>query len=168
MPVPAYMTINGLHQGLISAGALGEASAGNAGQAMFENQILVQAIEHGIVVPGGVKAGRRKHQPFVITKAIDKSSPLLNTALCCEEILNCRVDFYRPAAKGAGLEHFYSVELTEAVIKGIEFVMPHCQELATGHFTQLERVHFAYRGITWRHEACHTIGHDEWQEGRPS
>lgn len=168
MPVPAYLTIHGTYQGLISAGALGAESAGAGRQSGFEDQILVQAINHGIVVPGGVKAGRRKHQPFIVTKALDKSSPLLNIALCNAEILSCRVAFYRPAAEGAGLEHFYSLELKDAIIKGIEFVMPHCQELTTAHFTQLERVHFAYRHITWRHEIGHTMGYDEWQEGSPS
>lgn len=162
MPHPAYMTIQGTQQGLITAGALGEQSMGNAWRQGHEDQILVQAINHAIMVPGGAREGHRKHKPLIITKAIDKSSPLIYAALSNgEPLTKCTLDFYRNAAVG-GEELFYSVEIKEALIVGVEMIMPHCQELATAHFTQLERVHFAYQVIRWRHKIAGTVAYDEW------
>ena len=58
MPTPGYLTIKGNAQGLISAGALGKESLSNAWQQGREDQILVQALSHGIFVPNGSKRGR--------------------------------------------------------------------------------------------------------------
>lgn len=164
MPSPAYMTIHGTQQGLITAGALGKDSVGNAWQLGHEDQILVQAYDHGVVIPGGV-TGRRMHKPLIITKAVDKSSPLLfNAAANGEAIKTCRLDLYRPAGNGVQ-EHFYTIELKGAVIVAFNVTMPHCQNLSTAHFTQLETVHFAYQTIVCRHEIGKTSGYDEWHAG---
>jgi type VI secretion system secreted protein Hcp len=101
MPTPAFMTLRGATQGLISAGAFTEASVGNIYQLGREDQIMIQALSHGIFVPKGSGSGRRMHKPLIITKAIDKSSPLINNALCSGELLNsCCVEWYRTAAQG--------------------------------------------------------------------
>jgi type VI secretion system secreted protein Hcp len=164
MPTPAYMTIKGNTQGLITAGALTRESVGNGWQLGREDQILVQALSHGIVVPGGAQSGRRMHKPLIITKVIDKSSPLINNALCSGEVLStCRVEWYRTSDHGTQ-EHFYTMELKDAVIIGAEVLMPHCQDLDKAHLTQLERVHFSCRAISWRHEISKTMGFDEWQD----
>ncbi|WP_232253854.1 type VI secretion system tube protein TssD [Pseudomonas glycinae] len=75
MPTPAFMTIHGSRQGLISAGAFTEPSVGNSYQNGREDKIMVQAFSHGILLPKGAGAGRRMHKPLVITKTIDKASP---------------------------------------------------------------------------------------------
>jgi type VI secretion system secreted protein Hcp len=56
------------------------------------------------------------------------------------------------------------MELEDAVIIGAEILMPHCQDPGTAHLTQLEKIHFSYRRITWRHEISRTMGSDEWSE----
>nr|WP_314485297.1 Hcp family type VI secretion system effector [uncultured Pseudomonas sp.] len=163
MPTPAYLTLVGKSQGLISAGALGKESIGTAWQMGREDQIMIQALSHGIAVPGGAKASQRMHKPLIITKVIDKSSPLINIALCNAEMLTtCRVEWYRPAGS-AGLEHFYTMELGDAVIVGVDIALPHCQNMDTAQFTQMETVQFAYQTITWRHEVAGTSGYDFWQ-----
>ncbi|UWF50006.1 Hcp family type VI secretion system effector [Pseudomonas sp. N3-W] len=162
MPTPAFMTLQGERQGLISAGAFTEASVGNTYQSGREDQIMIQAFSHGIFVPKGPGAGRRMHKPLIITKAIDKATPLINIALCSGELLSlCRIECYRTSAQGMQ-EHFYTMELEGAVIVGAEIVMPHCQDPATSHLTQLEKVHFSYQRITWKHEISRTMGSDEW------
>lgn len=163
MPTPAFMTITGTDQGLITAGALSEKSVGFDWPPQHRDKILVQAITHSIVMPANVGAGRRMHKPFVITKNIDKSSPQLNIAMCNRELLKqCRLELYRTAANGAH-EHFYTIELDDATIVGVDLVMPQCQDPANAHYTQFERVHFAYRCITWKHETGETTGMDNWQ-----
>ena len=162
MPTPAFMTLHGEHQGLISAGAFTEASVGNTYQKGREDQIMIQALTHGIFVPKGSGAGRRMHKPLIVTKAIDKATPLINNALCSGELLKiCRVEWYRSSAQGIQ-EHFYTMELEDAVIIGAEVLMPHCQDPGTAHLTQVEKVHFSYRRINWRHEVSRTMGSDEW------
>lgn len=162
MPLPAYMTIKGTRQGLISAGALGEESVGAGWQQDHQDQILVQAINHGIAVPAGAQNNKRMHRPLIITKAIDKSSPLLNNALSNgEPLTTCRIEIYRPTGQG-GNQHFYTVEINDAVIIGIDFIMPNCLESNAQQYTQLEKIHFAYQTINWRHEIAGTLGYDEW------
>jgi type VI secretion system secreted protein Hcp len=164
MPTPAYLTIKGSRQGLISAGAMTDASVGNLWQLGHEDQILVQGVEHRFMVPKGGTAGKRMHSPMIITKMIDKSSPLIFNALCTGESLGiCRLDYYRTSSHGTQ-ENYYTVELEDALIVGIEEIMPHCQDLSTAHFMPQETVHIAYRRITKRHEVCRTMGADEWQE----
>ena len=163
MPIPAFMTLHGSRQGLISAGAFTEASVGNSYQSGREDKIMIQALSHGILVPKNAGAGRRMHKPLIVTKTIDKASPLINTALCSGELLSqCRVEWFRTSAQGVQ-EHFYTMELEDAVIVGAEILMPHCQDPGTSHLTQLEKIHFSYRRIYWRHEVSRTMGSDEWQ-----
>ncbi|MFJ2281880.1 Hcp family type VI secretion system effector [Pseudomonas sp. NPDC087803] len=163
MPSPAFMTIHGSRQGLISAGAFTEESVGNTYQKGREDKIMVQALSHGIFLPKGQGAGRRMHKPLIITKALDKASPLIEVAMCSGELLSqCRVEFYRTSAQGVQ-EHFYTIELEGALIVGAEVLMPHCLDSAMSHFTQLEKVHFSYQRIYWRHEVSRTMGSDEWQ-----
>lgn len=123
MPTPAFMTLHGERQGLISAGAFTEASVGNTYQLGREDQIMIQALSHGIFVPKGSGAGRRMHKPLIITKTIDKATPLINNALCSGELLKvCRVEWYRTSAQGTQ-EHFYTMELEDALIIGAEVLM---------------------------------------------
>lgn len=164
MPTPAYLTIKGSRQGLISAGAMTDGSIGNLWQRGHEDQILVQSLDHRVMVPRGMSSGKRMHSPYVITKTIDKSSPLIFNALCTGEPLDiCRLDYYRTSSHGTQENH-YTIELEDAVIVGVEEVMPHCQDLSTAHFTVLETIHIAYRRITKRHEVCRTMCSDEWRE----
>lgn len=170
MSTPAFMTIEGTQQGLITKGALTQDSIGSAWQETHKDKIQVQAISHAIVASAGASAGsvRRMHKPLIITKALDKSSPLLNNAVCTGEPLKeCRLEMYRSNSTGT-LELFYTIDLKDAVITGMDLIMPHCQDPASASYTQFERVHFAYKCISWKHEAGQTIGLDVWSGTEPS
>lgn len=164
MPIPCYLTIKGKTQGLISAGALSEDSVGAAWKRGHEDQILVQSFEHGIAVPGGAGSGHRMHKPLIILKDIDKSSPLINAALCDGEVLTlCRLEFFRLAATGE--VHFYTMELKNAVIIGADAYMHDCRDPKFAHSSPMEKVRFTYQEITWKHETGRTIASDEWRSG---
>lgn len=164
MPTPAYLTLVGTKQGLISGGANTEDSIGNIWQTGREDQILVQAVSHGLSLHNGKADGLRMHRPLTITKTLDKSSPLINAALCSGEVLKtCQLDWYRTSSSG-GLEHFYTIELDDAVITDVELIMPHCQDAAAENYTQLERVQLSYRTITWTHEISRTMASDTWRD----
>lgn len=168
MPTPAYLHIEGERQGLITAGAFTEASVGNIFVEGHEDQVLVQAIGHAMNLPtdpqSGQPSGQRVHQPFTITKVLDKSSPLICTAMTTGEKLKiCELRIYRTSVSGVQ-EHFYTIKLKDAVIVAYYLMSPHAQDATTAHLTQLEVVSFSYRAIEWTHECCGTTGGDDWRK----
>ena len=99
----------------------------------------------------------------MITKVFEKSSPLLFTALTTgERLTKCRLEWYRTSAEGTQ-EHYFTIELEDAIIVDINSTMPNCQDPAQSHFTHLEDVYFTYRKIPWTHEVSRTSGSDDWR-----
>lgn len=167
MPTPAYMTIEGELQGLITAGNFTEPSVGNIYQEGHEDQVLVEAFKHNIILPrdpqSGQPTGQRVHQPVVITKVFDKCSPLLYSALTSgERMTKCVIEWWRTSGTGQQ-EHYFTIELEDAIIVDIKAYMPNCQDPGQAHFTHLEDVAFTYRKITWTHVVSGTSGHDDWR-----
>ena len=72
----AYLTLKGQKQGQIK---------GSVTKKGREGKIEIISLSHEIVSPrdaaSGQANGKRQHKPFVITKELDKASPLLNTML---------------------------------------------------------------------------------------
>jgi len=142
-------------------------SVGNIFQEGHEDQILVQAFQHQVIIPrdpqSGQPTGQRVHKPLMITKVFDKSSPLIFNALTSGERLNkCRLEWYRTSSTGTQ-EHYYTIELEDAVIVDVQSRMPNCQDPNMSHFTHLEDVYFTYRKIVWTHEVSGTSGSDDWR-----
>jgi len=167
MPTPAYMTIQGRTQGNITQAAFTEDSVGNIWQEGHEDEVLVQAFKHSVMIPrdpqSGQPSGQRTHRPVTVTKIFDKASPLLYNALCSGELLpTVEIKWYRTAASGAQ-EHYFTIKLEDAVIVDIQGYMPNCQDPANEAFTHLEDVSFSYRKITWNHEVAGTSGSDDWR-----
>lgn len=170
MPTPAYLSLEGTNQGAITQGTFTEESVGNIYQEGHEDEILVQAFSHTVTIPrdpqSGQPTGQRVHQPLKITKVFDKCSPLLYTALTSgERLTKCQVKFYRTSADGQQ-EHYFTIELEDAIIVDIKAYMPNCQDPGQAHFTHLEDVSFTYRKITWTHEVGGTSGSDDWRAPR--
>src|SRR5690606_41480088 len=92
MPTPAYLSLEGTKQGLITAGTFPEDSVGNLFQEGHEDQVLVQAFDHQVIIPrdpqSGQPTGQRVHKPLMITHVFDKSAPLLVSALTSDERMN--------------------------------------------------------------------------------
>ncbi|KTC20275.1 hypothetical protein AO390_26970 [Pseudomonas marginalis ICMP 11289] len=148
MATPAYMSITGTKQGLITAGAFTADSVGNTYQEGHEDQVMVQGFSHEVIIPrdpqSGQPTGQRVHKPVKITKVFDKSSPLLLAALTSGERLT-------------------EITIEDAIIVDIKDYMHNCQDPANAHFTHLEDVEFTYRKITWTHEVSGTSGSDDWR-----
>jgi type VI secretion system secreted protein Hcp len=167
MPTPAYMSIEGTTQGLITANAFTADSVGNIYQEGHEDQVLVQAFRHEVIIPrdpqSGQPTGPRVHHPVIITKVFDKSSPLLFEALTSGEVLTkVEIKWYRTSMAGKQ-EHYFTHILTDAVIVDIDSSMPNCQDPGKAHFTHLEDVAMTYRKIEWTHEVAGTSGSDDWR-----
>ena len=170
MPTPAFMSIEGVKQGNITKGAFTEASVGNTYVEGREDEFMVQAFDHLITIPrdrqSGQPTGQRVHEPITITKVFDKSSPLIYNALTSgEKLTQCKIKWYRTSISGTQ-EHYFSIDLEDAIIVFVKAGMPNCQDPGKSHFTHLEDVSFAYRKIAWIHEAGGTQGMDDWRASK--
>ena len=169
MQNPMYITINGKKQGLITSGAFTQASIGNSWQEGHTDQSIVKGYSHNITIPrdplSGQPSGQRVHSPLVITKLLDKASPLLASALVDGETLSSVIiDKYRTNADGK-LELFYKVELEEALVLDITPDAPHTFGEMEKDVAPLEHVSFSYRKITWTHVIAGTSAEDDWRKG---
>jgi len=168
MPTPCYLSIEGKVQGNITAGAFTAESVGNIFVEGHEDEMLVQEIEHTVMVPtdrqSGQPTGQRRHKPFVATVTPNKSVPLLYNSLTTGELLTkVSVNWYRTSIEGKQ-EHFFTILLTDAVIVDIVCDMPHCLDASSENYTQILDVAFSYRKIEWIHEVSGTTGYDDWRK----
>jgi type VI secretion system Hcp family effector len=154
-----YMTITGNAQGLISAGCSTQDSVGNKYQAAHTDEIMVLSYSHNMANIGNIN--RSTHSPINITKAVDKSSPLLAQALSNREEINCTISFYRVSSAG-GQEKFYSVSINGGVITDLTLEMPHV--ILQNDAEPQEQLAIRYRDITWTHHIAKTAGYRSWGE----
>ncbi|MCF5707322.1 type VI secretion system tube protein Hcp [Pseudomonas syringae] len=152
-----YMTIIGKVQGRISDGCSTPASMGNKCQIAHLDEIMVLSFTHNMANIGNIK--HATHRPIVITKNVDKSSPLLSQALANREPVDCKIDFYRTSPGGAQ-EKFYTVEIREGIIADLTLDMPHAILQNDGE--PQEHVAIRYRDIIWTHHAANTTGYASW------
>jgi len=166
---PIFMRVDGTRQGQITAGATTAASIGNAWQDGHTDEATVKGYTHNITIPrdplSGQPSGQRVHSPVVVTKLLDKSSPLLMSALVTGERLDTvEIRQYRTNVDGK-LELFYTTVLTDAIVIDISPDAPHVMGEMERDVAPLEHVSFSYRKITWRHDVASTSAEDDWRKG---
>lgn len=159
MALIAFMTIDGHSQGQITTG--GSLMRGR------ENSVGVIKFEHEVSLPtdaaSGRATGRRFHRPVIITKEIDRTSPLLSQAMCNAESLTVRLKFWRPMPDGTGRqEHFYTITLTNAHITSIRSELPFVNDPSTAQYPCLEVVSFAFEEIESVYENGGISHIDRW------
>jgi type VI secretion system Hcp family effector len=161
MANPSYMTITGKRQGLISAGCSGQDSIGNKCQAGHEDEIMVLAYSHNMAAgnDGGSSGGRGNHMPIVLTKNIDKSTPLLASALHEGEEIECKINFYRTSSVG-GQEKYFTVTLVGGRIANLNLQVPHAIHM--GDAQPQELISIRYREIYWVHHKASTSAYSTW------
>jgi type VI secretion system Hcp family effector len=155
------MTITGNRQGLISDGCSDTSSIGNKCQLGHLDEIMVLAYSHNMTAGnnGGVGADRGQHLPIMITKNIDKSSPLLSAALHEREVLECTIFFYRTSLAGTQ-DKYFKIHITGAKVAHINLQVPHAIHLNDAQPQEL--VSFTYREISWTHIQAGTFGYSTW------
>ena len=94
-----------------------------------ENSIECLFFEHGIRTAreagSGVASGRRQHEPLLIRKRIDKSTPLIAKALCENHLIEGKFKFFRPNPSGDGTtEQFFTVKLKKGNIASVNSCSP--------------------------------------------
>jgi type VI secretion system secreted protein Hcp len=144
MALNAYLRLRGERQGEIK---------GSVTQAGREDSIMVIGANHELMVPtdpaSGLPSGKRSHTPFIITKEVDRSSPLLYRALMDNEnIYEWRLEFWQPSPSGQEVQ-FYTVELVDASISDIRFEMLNNKYPENMQHKEREHISFCYKQIRW-------------------
>jgi type VI secretion system secreted protein Hcp len=163
MALNAYLKLKGQKQGEIK---------GSVTQKGREAKIMVIAASHEIVSPrdaaSGLPTGKRMHKPFVITKELDKSSPLLyNVLVNNENVPEWKLEFWTPqisATGGVGSEkQHYTVELMNANVANISFRMLNNKNPELTRYAEFEEVAFTYQKITWTWKDGGITSQDDWE-----
>jgi type VI secretion system secreted protein Hcp len=163
MALNAYLRLKGQKQGEIK---------GSVTQKGREGSIMVIAASHEIVSPrdpaSGLPTGKRMHKPFVITKELDKSSPILyNVLVNNENVPDWKLEFWTPqlsAAGGVGAEkQHYTVELLNANIASISFRMLNNKNPELMRYSEYEEIAFTYQKITWTWKDGGITSMDDWE-----
>jgi type VI secretion system secreted protein Hcp len=163
MALNAYLRLKGQKQGEIK---------GSVTQKGRESSIMVIATSHEIVSPrdpaSGLPTGKRMHKPFIVTKELDKASPLLYNALVNNEnIPSWELKFWTPQVKaqqGVGTEvNHYTVTLLNANIASINFRMPNNRNPELMRYAEYEEIAFTYQKITWTWVEGGITAEDDWE-----
>lgn len=163
MALNAYLKLKGQKSGQIKGSVI---------QKGRENTIEVNAYAHEIVSPrdpaSGLATGKRMHKPFVITKELDKSSPVLYQAMVTNEnISEFELKCFAPnkaAATGAGAEtNHFTVKLTNAHISSIRSVMRNNNDVELAKFPVEEEISFTYQKIEWTWVDGGITAQDDWE-----
>ena len=163
MALQAYLNLKGQRQGEIK---------GSVTQKGREGKIAVIAVSHEIISPrdpaSGLPTGKRMHKPFVVTKELDKSSPLLYNALVNNEnIPDWQLQFWTPQLKattGSGNEvQHYTVKLTNANVASIAFRMANNKHPDLMKFAEYEEIAFTYQKIEWTWNDGGITALDDWE-----
>ena len=161
MALNAYLSLKGEKQGEIK---------GSVTQKGRENKIMVIAVTHDVVSPrdpaSGLPTGKRQHKPFIITKELDRSTPLVYNVLTNNEnIKEWELQFWRPSATGAEQQH-YTVKLTNANIAAIRFVQLNNKNPELMRYAEYEEVSFTYQKIEWTWKDGGITADDDWEAPR--
>ncbi len=163
MALNAFLKLKGQIQGDIK---------GSVTQKGREGKIMVIALSHEIISPrdaaSGLAAGKRQHKPFVITKELDKSSPLLYRALVNNEnITTWELQHFTAklgTAGGGGAEvNHYTVKLTNATIVSIQSTMLNNKNPELSRYAEYEEIAFTYQKIEWLWVVGGITATDDWE-----
>lgn len=145
----AYLKLKGQKTGDIK---------GSVTQKGREGTIAVIAVSHEIVSPrdsaSGLPTGKRMHKPFVITKELDKSTPILYQAL----VNNENIPEFELAVFSDKLAKApaYTVKLSNASISEIRLV-------TTPEGKDAMEVSFTYQKIEWTWVDGGITASDDWE-----
>jgi type VI secretion system secreted protein Hcp len=158
MALNAYLKLKGQKTGEIK---------GSVTQKGREGKIMVIAMSHEIISPrdpaSGLPTGKRMHKPMLITKELDKATPLLyNVLVNNENVQEWELQFWRPSATGAEQQHF-TVKLTNGNIASIAQRMPNNKNPELMKYETYEEIAFTYQKIEWTWTDGGITAMDDWE-----
>lgn len=148
-----HARVIGANQGPISDEANSSGSLGPLAQgipAYLRDRITVVNFENTLtkrVNSGGVPTGGAIIESSKILKYIDRSSPLLLTALKSNETLDIDVEHYRANASSGTIDLYYTHQFHDCKLLAVRHVGPN-----------LEEIEFYYPGVSATHQLAGTTG----------
>jgi type VI secretion system secreted protein Hcp len=132
-----------------------------------EGTIAVIAASHELVSPRdaatGLPTGKRQHAPLTITKELDRSTPVLRTALVGNETLSAfELQFFTIDPKTRAETQYFTIKLTDASISAIDMTMPNNKHADLAALETFEDVAFTYRKIEWDWVDPSLAAMDDW------
>lgn len=156
MALNAYLRLEGETQGSIK---------GSSTQAGREDLIQIIAFDHEVdagLDAFGQPTGKRRHGLLSVTKELDRSTPMLMTALTSDEPLGrFELRFWQPSRTGQEEQH-YTIRLRSAKIAAIRAEMLNNKYPEHTQHKEREHVLFAYSGIEWTWEDGGVTATDQW------
>jgi type VI secretion system secreted protein Hcp len=158
MALNAYLTLAGVKTGVIQGSVIEKGREGS---------IMVIAVSHEIISPrdpaSGLPTGKRMHKPLVITKELDKATPLLYRVLVNNETLSkWELKYWRALPTGAQQQHF-TVRLTNANVASIAHRMPNNKDPDLTRLETYEEIAFTYQRIEWTWVDGGITTGDDWE-----
>jgi len=128
----------------------------------FEDTMRVYGISWGVATnvdqQSGQATGKRLHEPLIITKPVDKATPLLLNAMCSHENIKktefIYLDVPGGATAAAKMVKVFSIITEDGYIGKIEAG-------STSEGVLLEKIHLYFTKITWRHEVSKAEAYDD-------
>jgi type VI secretion system secreted protein Hcp len=142
---------------------------GSVTQKGKEGTIQVSYLQQKRVSPrdpaSGLPTGKRQHEPLVIRKTLDKSTPLLENVLSNNENLTeAHFKFYRTSIQGTE-QHYFTIDLQNAGIASHNLYHPDSLDTGAGTSTveTQEELSFTYQKITWTWVDGGITAEDDWE-----
>lgn len=162
MALDAYLTVTGESQGLIK---------GSVTQAGRRDSMEIYGWNHEVISPrdaaSGLPTGKRQHRPVVVTKPVDRATPLLARALVMNETLTkWRLDCWRPSRAGKEVQ-FYTIELVDARVAEIRQEQLNNQHPENMKHEVREHISFVYQKIIWTFREGGITAEDDWESPIP-
>jgi len=158
MALNAYLKLEGETQGEIK---------GSVTQAGREDSIMVIGFSHEVESPrdaaSGMPTGKRQHKPLIITKEIDKATPLLQNVLVRnEQIPKWELQFWQPSPSGQE-NQFYTIKLENASVSCIRAEMLNNKYPENMQHKEREHISFCYQKIIWTFMEGGIEATDDWE-----
>ncbi|MGK3142815.1 Hcp family type VI secretion system effector [Pantoea sp. C2G6] len=133
-----------------------------------EGSIEITALAHGVSLPTDDLSGKitatHEHCPFILTKALDSSSPYLYQFVSSGKILkSAELKFYRINYVGLE-EEYFNVLLENARISSVVPFMEDVKAPGYKRHAHLELLEMTYEKITWKYLDGNIIHSDCWNE----
>jgi type VI secretion system secreted protein Hcp len=122
-----------------------------------------QAVSTAREAGSGMATGRRRYEPIIIRKRIDKATPLLFKALANNEVVDGVLKFFRPNPTGDGTtEQFYTVEFKGGRVSSLKNYSPDCIDPVSTNQPPMEELGFVFNTIIWTYMDGGITHQDTW------
>jgi len=133
-----------------------------------EGSIEITALAHDVSLPVDDRSGKvtatREHAPFILTKAIDASSPHLYQLVSSgKRLKSAELKFYRINYAGQE-EEYFTVFMNHVRLTCIVPFMEDIKTVDYENHAHMEVIEMAYENITWKYLDGNIIHTDSWNE----